>query len=147
MICGIHYFMTKLKTKIDVIRRSCFKLIMADGRLFWIWTSLIFSEHIPTWNRTFHFIVMVELSGMFCHISRILKVIMADWVGKISKNLKDKSTPPKGCVCAKLNKSEICSSNEMRSDRQTDRQTTGWTAGHSMLRQYPSLQLSPGGGG
>ena len=26
MICGIHYFSTELKKKIDVIPRSCFKL-------------------------------------------------------------------------------------------------------------------------
>ena len=37
-----------------------------------------FSGHIPTLCRTFHFIVMVELSCMVCQISRILKLIMAD---------------------------------------------------------------------
>ena len=35
------------------------KLIMADDRPFWIWSSWKFSRHFPTWNRTFCFVVMV----------------------------------------------------------------------------------------
>ena len=34
MILGIHYFITKLKTKIDVIPMGCFKLNLANWNKF-----------------------------------------------------------------------------------------------------------------
>ena len=60
------------------------KFILADNLPFWILSSWKFSEHIPTWNRTFCFVVMVLLSGTVCQISGILK-----WsVGRPIKQVK-----------------------------------------------------------
>ena len=37
MIRGIHYFSTELKTKIDVIPRSCFKIFFNSYSLIEVW--------------------------------------------------------------------------------------------------------------
>ena len=71
----------------------------------------------------------------------------ANRIGKISKNPKGTSTPPKGCVCKKLEKSRLGlqSSAPETKMRTPDGRTDGRTDGHPRRRQYPPPPLRRAG--
>ena len=60
MIWGIHYFITKLKTKIDVIPRGCFNYIVFKNDSLKLHNCFVyFNQKINPWRMVFYFFILL----------------------------------------------------------------------------------------